>query len=703
MPRKKGPPAALRIDTPTQNPSVALALGDSSASNSAISPATSDSESSFFPPPNLPRSTRNMKRLSLALPSARSSSSSLAIPHPDSQTGDLPDAAVPGRPRRLSVVSLPVTTAPALLRGEEEGSPSAPYLDGPIEILPKIWLGSEDNARNWPGLIERGIRSILNVAKEVSTPFDTTTSQSLRSFASTPNLTKTLREQHDTYYPAHKLSGRPGMHYLKLQWSHGQSDLVQYGFTAAMSFVDQALERGDGVLIHCQCGISRSATLVIGLVMRAAASRSPNVPPAIWELKGMQGAYAYVKEKSQWVGPNMSLIYQLLEYERALRGDASSGSSEQYSVIEAEEEWGRRRQMLDEASDPEEEGRESSEIMREARALDKAMEDRLVARKSSNSSMGSGIGMGAAWKSRYGARKRAGSIASNMTSNSILSEDLVEEDEEQELLGTGGGFDRTSIATTSSTRIDVERVDDTGSMPTTDSENDNRQATPIAPRNRRPPRLPPSAPASKSSFTLPPIPATAFKSSFTLPPVPPSATKSTFSLPPVPPSATKSSFDIPPRPSSHKPKRRPPPLGLLPPVPHSPVAIIDVPSSVRPTPTATPRVRTESRKPSTPPLHLRKPKNLTLSAQTNTRQIPLATPSQTLFVFPPSPTLTARTPSAMTLTSNHVSVPFPSSSTPRVSKFQKHGRTRSLMGFLAPPTPTTAHSRVDARGWFGDK
>lgn len=46
--------------------------------------------------------------------------------------------------------------------------------------------------------------------------------------------------------------------------------------------------------------------MVIALVMRAAAESSPSVPPEIWQLKGMQGAYEYVKEKSKWVGPNMS-------------------------------------------------------------------------------------------------------------------------------------------------------------------------------------------------------------------------------------------------------------------------------------------------------------------------------------------------------------------------------------------------------------
>lgn len=58
----------------------------------------------------------------------------------------------------------------------------------------------------------------------------------------------------------------------------------------------------------CQCGISRSATVVIALVMRAAALSLPSAPPEVWGLKnsGMHGAYAYVKERSKWAGPNMS-------------------------------------------------------------------------------------------------------------------------------------------------------------------------------------------------------------------------------------------------------------------------------------------------------------------------------------------------------------------------------------------------------------
>lgn len=105
-------------------------------------------------------------------------------------------------------------------------------------------------ARDWKGLIERGIKSILNVAKEVASPFDhISDTRPLRSFASTPNLTK-AKDADPHYYPAHLASGRPGMHYLKLQWSHGQQNLVEEGFPIAMAFTDAAVQRGEGVLIQ---------------------------------------------------------------------------------------------------------------------------------------------------------------------------------------------------------------------------------------------------------------------------------------------------------------------------------------------------------------------------------------------------------------------------------------------------------------------
>lgn len=62
------------------------------------------------------------------------------------------------------------------------------------------------------------------------------------------------------------------------------------------------------VIDSCQCGVSRSATMVIAFVMRAAALGGPSVPADVTALRGrgMQGAYEYVQRKSKSIGPNMS-------------------------------------------------------------------------------------------------------------------------------------------------------------------------------------------------------------------------------------------------------------------------------------------------------------------------------------------------------------------------------------------------------------
>ncbi|KAH9968922.1 hypothetical protein BC827DRAFT_296982 [Russula dissimulans] len=588
-----------------------------------------------------------MKKLSLTL-STQSSSSSLAFPPNESQSDR---ATQDARSRCTSIMS----TSSMLYRRDEDGSPTVPYPDGPVEILPKIWLGAEDNVRDWRGLVTRRIGSVLNVAKEVASPFELSTLAEASQLPSSEAAPDNTPLNQGAYYTADG-TGRPALHYLKLQWSHGQADLVQRGFPEAMAFVDQSLARGEGVLIHCQCGISRSATLVIALVMRAASLRSPWVSQEVWDLKGMEAAYAYVKQKSKSVGPNMSLIYQLMEYDKVLRGPCGSPTPSERSRLEAsaDEEWSRRRKLLDEASDREDVGQEGLgvDMQREAKALDKAMEDRILARKSSSSSIGSGIGMGAAWKSRYSARKRTGSVASNMTSNSMLSENLVEEDEEQELLGVGGGFDKLSARPSP---LDGQAPSDISS----DGELGTTQVSPCDPT---------SAPATKSTFKLPPVPATALKPT----------------------------FDTSRRGMS-KTRRRPTPLDILPTVPDSPVNAAPTPTSL-----AMPRSRKESRATIPTSLQLRKSSQSTQSSQApNTHKTTLQTPSQTLFVFPPSPNLSTCTPSTMTLTSNTVSVPFPSFPTPATPRARSDSRRRSLIGLMMPPTPTTAHARVDARGWVG--
>jgi len=341
----------------------------------------------------------------------------------------------------------------------------------------------------------------------------------------------------------------------------------------------------------------------------------------------------------------MSLIYQLMEYEKKLKGDMGyPADSDGSSGTDEEEEWGRRRKMLDEASDDDQ--RESNLVMQEAHALDKAMEDRVVARKSSASSMsstGSGISVGPAWRSRYAPRKRTESIASTRTNKSILSEHLVEENEEQELLGVGGEFDpvRLTQASTTTSPEETESASQFASIPTSLS------------------ICPPSAPDWKAPF--------------------------------IPSMLAITRLPIQ--------RNRPMSLSILPPVPSSPnPSAVDELVTARPTPhTTIPSTCQRAEFRCLPP-HLRNSVLRRASVGIVESTPAASTPSQTLFVFPSSPTLTIRTPSTMTLTSE--AAPFPSVSTPRVSTFKSKGRTRSFIGFGAPP-PTVAFSKVNARGYFG--
>jgi tyrosine-protein phosphatase len=205
--------------------------------------------------------------------------------------------------------------------------------------------------------------------------------------------------------------------------------------------------------------------------------------------------------------------------------------------------------------------------------------------------------------------------------------------------------------------------------------------------------------------------------------VPPSApaNKTTFSITP-PAYSARPSFGLP-RPRT---KRRPPPIGL-PPVPSSPVTIVldSSDSSFAAATSSSPHVSTsapvqrvvapptpsvESGKAIPPPLYprhsvLRKSQSIqdaVASTLPSSSAPQLNTPSQTLFVFPSSPTAT-RTPSTLTVTSTPSATDsrFPSLLTPRVSSFRRNGRSHSFIGVGTPATPTMAFTKLNVRGYVG--
>lgn len=135
-------------------------------------------------------------------------------------------------------------------------------------------------------------------------------------------------------FPANPITGRRALEYLWTKWSHDEADLVENGkFQTAFDFIDRARANGkDGkVLVHCQVGISRSATLVIAYCMREAARalEEGRVEKELEGITGMTSAFAFVKEKSEWIGPNLHLIFQLVAYERLLRGAEDDENAEE--------------------------------------------------------------------------------------------------------------------------------------------------------------------------------------------------------------------------------------------------------------------------------------------------------------------------------------------------------------------------------------
>lgn len=332
---------------------------------------------------------------------------------------------------------IPALTVEALVaRNREAGAPlqadsseageEFPYQYGPKEILPGLFLGSEQNAKD-PHILRRlGITQVLCCAKEVACPWllddiiqeeedgesdqedkedevihhsdtenqtldltpdvreasqasednadtsgdsfqsthlaapsDTSRRSSrsslsahrpafLRPAASTPNLKRQFLgtpEEHNTnvrlldgklsaangvqspvhpdplkrgatqshagyihrHFSANRLNGRPAIEYTKLPWGHDEDDVAKHFETFRIcEIIDKARRNGGRCLIHCQLGVSRSATLMIGYCMRQAFSGRDG--QSLDQVKTMHDSYTFVRSKSRWVAPNIGLL-----------------------------------------------------------------------------------------------------------------------------------------------------------------------------------------------------------------------------------------------------------------------------------------------------------------------------------------------------------------------------------------------------------
>jgi tyrosine-protein phosphatase len=92
--------------------------------------------------------------------------------------------------------------------------------------------------------------------------------------------------------------------YIHMPWEHN-TDIVP-DLHKLVKMIDERVQRGKRVLIHCQCGVSRSASLVVAYGLYKDPQMS------------VQEAYDKAKKRSKWIGPNMNLIMQLQEFRNSL-------------------------------------------------------------------------------------------------------------------------------------------------------------------------------------------------------------------------------------------------------------------------------------------------------------------------------------------------------------------------------------------------
>ena len=79
---------------------------------------------------------------------------------------------------------------------------------------------------------------------------------------------------------------------------------VRKEFDNCFEFIEEARKAG-GVLVHCNAGVSRSATVVIAYLMQNQRKSFPD-------------AHNYVKERRSCIKPNTGFVSQLQAYSKEL-------------------------------------------------------------------------------------------------------------------------------------------------------------------------------------------------------------------------------------------------------------------------------------------------------------------------------------------------------------------------------------------------
>ncbi|XP_067857433.1 dual specificity protein phosphatase 1-A-like [Heptranchias perlo] len=172
---------------------------------------------------------------------------------PEMCTENLSSCA-PSCPQGLSVPTLVARGTPLYDQG------------GPVEILPFLYLGSAYHSSRKETLQSLGITALLNVSSNCPNYFE-----GVFQYKCIP-----VEDNH-------------------------MADISAW-FQEAIDFIDSVKNSGGRVLVHCQAGISRSATICLAYLIRTQRVR-------------LEEAFDFVKQRRGVISPNFGFMGQLLQFE----------------------------------------------------------------------------------------------------------------------------------------------------------------------------------------------------------------------------------------------------------------------------------------------------------------------------------------------------------------------------------------------------
>lgn len=161
---------------------------------------------------------------------------------------------------------------------------STPVNPGPSQILPFLYLGSQEDVLSTKTMQEHNITDVINVSMSgQKAPF--------------------LDEKNDD-------------HFLRIPINDCLNAQLSPFFEQAFKFIEKVRQNGGRVFIHCLAGISRSPALAVAYVMRHLTLTADD-------------AYRYIKARRPQISPNFNFLGQLYEYERSLPSTSGTALSHQ--------------------------------------------------------------------------------------------------------------------------------------------------------------------------------------------------------------------------------------------------------------------------------------------------------------------------------------------------------------------------------------